>query len=365
MGLLRIILALAVVLTHSKTLWGYRITGGTVAVEMFFIISGFYMALILNKKYVGKGSYFLFFSNRLLRLFPMYWFILLLTVVFLFSTTNPLSDLYVQYSTEFTLTTSLYLIFSQLFILGQDLMFFFGFNPEQGNLYWMLDFSKSSPPGYSFLFLGQAWTLSLELMFYLIAPFIVRKNYTIICLFILCALGINLFSFYGLGLENDPWTYRFFPTELVFFLFGALSYHLYIYLHTQDYFKSKVQFQVSSFLFFLVVFHPFSKFLPIDRDVFNWFLYIVTFISLPFLFELTKNIKWDNKIGELSYPIYISHMLVISILILLFEDITSNDYYGLVAMFFTIILSVVLVKYIAEPIEAIRYKRTRRSLGNE
>jgi len=65
MGLLRIILAIAVLVAHSGNLFGLKLTGGTVAVEVFFIISGFYMTMILDKKYTGKGSYYLFLSNLL------------------------------------------------------------------------------------------------------------------------------------------------------------------------------------------------------------------------------------------------------------------------------------------------------------
>ena len=50
MGLLRFILAASVVLAHSGDFFGFKFTGGLIAVETFFIISGFYMALILDTK---------------------------------------------------------------------------------------------------------------------------------------------------------------------------------------------------------------------------------------------------------------------------------------------------------------------------
>ena len=80
MGALRLILALAVVLTHSGSLWGYQITGGSVAVQCFFIISGFYMALILNEKYVAPGDLRIFYVNRLARIFSLYWLFLALAL---------------------------------------------------------------------------------------------------------------------------------------------------------------------------------------------------------------------------------------------------------------------------------------------
>ena len=73
MGILRVILAIAVVISHSESFLGLKFTGGLVSVQIFFIISGFYMTMILDNKYVGKGSYRLFLSNRFLRLYPIYW----------------------------------------------------------------------------------------------------------------------------------------------------------------------------------------------------------------------------------------------------------------------------------------------------
>ena len=77
MGILRTILALAVVVYHSFKIFGLHMCGGQVAVESFYMISGFYMALILNEKYVGIGSYKKFILSRFYRIFPVYWVVLL------------------------------------------------------------------------------------------------------------------------------------------------------------------------------------------------------------------------------------------------------------------------------------------------
>ncbi|MCF8321913.1 MAG: acyltransferase family protein [Flavobacterium sp.] len=83
MGFLRFILAISVVLAHSSSIYGFGLVGGKTAVQAFYIISGFYMTLILNEKYIGNNnSYKLFITNRFLRLYPIYWIILLLTVLF-------------------------------------------------------------------------------------------------------------------------------------------------------------------------------------------------------------------------------------------------------------------------------------------
>src|SRR5262249_49614026 len=40
----------------------------------------------------------------------------------------------------------------------------------------------------------------------------------------------------------------------------------------------------------------------------------VMFLSLPFLFALSKDSKADNFIGEFSYPVYLVHHLIIMVL---------------------------------------------------
>lgn len=52
------------VIAHSSPIAGVGMVGGAVAVLIFLMIFGFYMALVLNEKYVGeKGSYGLFIGN--------------------------------------------------------------------------------------------------------------------------------------------------------------------------------------------------------------------------------------------------------------------------------------------------------------
>ena len=75
MGLLRVLLAVSVFMTHapqSGLTRGLRGFGGSNAVELFFLVSGFYIALILDKSYSTRMG---FYKNRVLRLFPIYYII--------------------------------------------------------------------------------------------------------------------------------------------------------------------------------------------------------------------------------------------------------------------------------------------------
>jgi peptidoglycan/LPS O-acetylase OafA/YrhL len=57
-----------------------RVPDGRAAVQMFYLISGFYMALILNEKYRRPTATGIFYSNRFLRLWPAVFIVNVLVV---------------------------------------------------------------------------------------------------------------------------------------------------------------------------------------------------------------------------------------------------------------------------------------------
>ena len=365
MGILRVILALFVVLDHFRSFSSFYFPGGEFAVKVFFIISGFYMTMILDKKYVGKGSYTLFLSNRFLRLFPIYWVVLGLTIgasfisYFVFNDWLRLTQ-YVVYHDIMNIKTLVFQGFTNIFLFGQDVVMFIGMDPEKGTMYFSGDFTKTYPQFHTFLFVPQAWTIGLELLFYLIAPFVVRRNIKVIVLLIAGSLIIRGFIYFNLGMQNDPWTYRFFPNELSLFLIGTISYHIYNYIYTNR--VNKIFNKIVVIIYFSVlIFYEYLPNFEFAMDIKSVLFYTLTGISIPSLFMLTKNSKIDNRIGDLSYPIYIVHMLVIWITSILIMKFDLHLHRGLIVVIFTIVASYVLIKYVSDPIEKIRQKRVKSS----
>jgi len=76
MGSIRLFLACAVLISHATAL-EISLLPGHAAVQVFFIISGFYMSFILSEKH--KTDAILFYTNRLFRLFPSYLLVLVLS----------------------------------------------------------------------------------------------------------------------------------------------------------------------------------------------------------------------------------------------------------------------------------------------
>lgn len=180
MGLLRLLLALSVVADHCGSVWNFDLVGGKMAVQSFYIISGFYMSLILNEKYVGENnSYKLFITNRFLRVYPIYWAVMLLTVLFVLTIAMISKTHFIpkfgNYLTVPNVFSFLYLILTNILIFGQDVVLFQGINPANGNLFFTNNFKITAPPLHSFLFVPQGWTLAIELMFYLVGALYCKK----------------------------------------------------------------------------------------------------------------------------------------------------------------------------------------------
>lgn len=364
MGILRLLLALSVVATHCGAIWKFNLVGGQVAVQSFYIISGFYMSLILNEKYIGQNnSYKLFISNRFLRLYPIYWVVLLGTLLACVAAAIlTKGHSYGKFDSYLLVKPNIlsfaYLAVTNIIIFGQDVVMFLGITPENGNLFFTSNFWNTKPPLHSFLFVPQAWTLGLELTFYLLAPYIVRRGHTFVAALIVLSFLLRLFIYNKLGLQNDPWTYRFFPTEIMFFLLGYVSYQ--IHLNVKNRIISKnTSLMMLAFMILFTVAYPFipdakAGWLPFTWKELCYFSSAV--LLIPFLFNFFKRNKLDYKIGELSYPVYISHMLVFSVCAgLPFAFLKSGTSIALL----TIMFSYLLNRFIASPLE--KYRQSRLS----
>lgn len=316
MGIIRLLLALAVVIAHSSPVLGFRWTqlcGGLVAVQLFYIISGFYMAMVLTDRYTGPGALQRFYTSRLLRLFPAYWIACIAAVVVfavLHATHNvlvPPFNWWTSHWTSVSWSSVGLLTFSNVFLVGQDWLMFAAVNPESGNLVRSMDLSGSMP-AHKFLVIPQCWTVALELTFYAIAPFLVRRRTVELVVFTGILLTIRQLCIFELGFEMDPWTYRFFPFELPLFIFGVLSFR-FMQVLTKSTVKSR---EVGSLVLISMAVCLFAwPYVPTSPS-FGAIppFYFIFALCIPVLFELTKNSKLDRYLGEMSYPIYLTHNFI-------------------------------------------------------
>ncbi len=360
-GVLRFILALAVVITHGGGFFDLSISPpAPVAVQAFFIISGFYMSLVLYGR--GKGKYHsikLFYSNRFFRLFPTYisFFALALLIHYwLFSQQYEngmffLVKNYIENFEHFNFFTKLSYIISNITMFGQDILHFTSINPETGQLFWVKTFSSYSLRTDNFMVLPQAWSLSLELMFYALAPFILKRRLWVLMVIFLLSIWLRVIL-YKAGYNKDPWSYRFFPLELAMFVLGAISHRLYNIIP----FKKTPKWLIYTIGFVpLLISFDYHYLPPIPvRYFFNTpqiIFYLSLFVCIPFLFYISKSIKWDRQIGELSYPIYLIHLMLIP----LFS--TNNSPSVIKIIIVSIVISILTVRFIDGPVDKWRQSK--------
>jgi len=347
MGLLRLLLAISVVSAHHQNHFIFYLVGGTVAVKTFYIISGFYMAMIINS-YKDNIS---FYKSRYLRLFPVYFFCVLIT--FFLGEGATLYNVKLFDNDQIPFLTNIFLLFTNIFIFFQDVVLFIGV--KGGDFFFTGNLHSSDLPLRYFLFIPQGWTLGLEISFYLIAPFIIKKRnikliISIIFLSLLLRIILNLFD-----LKGDPWTYRFFPSELALFLLGSLSY----------YFFSNLKIKVSKkiiYLFFILIslMTVCYSFITIPGRSIIYFILVAC--SLWFIFQKTKNNKIDKFLGELSYPVYCSHFVVLHFIfyrVSFLNDENLSFLNSLIIIFIVIVISEIIYFIIHIPIDKYRkiYKK--------
>ncbi|MES2906876.1 MAG: acyltransferase [Pseudomonadota bacterium] len=363
MGLFRFLLALAVVLNHTGGMSGYIIMSGITAVQVFFMISGFLIAFILSTKYdtASRAGAWLFFSNRALRIFIPYWTVWILTfaaVAIVFAVygwqLHPLAE-FMTYGGEMTPFTWAYVVFTNVLIVGQEVALWLSYHA--GQLVPVINADALSPAVYHFQAVPQAWSLSLELMFYMLAPLLNRRSNFVLLLIV---IGANLLRFivWQNGFHSSGWTYRFFPFEIGLFVAGMLSYRLYAYLKERGFITWQNSIAVTLAFWALALIYG-----SLDTDTtYKFIAFAVIAMLLPFLFSFSTHFKTDRWIGEMSYPVYLIHIVVMMLVQAFIQgfglSFSTNAYSWLIVMI-TIGLSVAYVYLIDVPLERWRQRRVR------
>ena len=314
MGLLRLLLALGVVTEHAGHTY---FIGSYTAVQIFFVISGFYMELIFSSgKYRNANQ---FYASRIARLFPVYWIALITGVVVAyaiyacFGTNSAITLLEGRLSELQSTNTPVYIwaIFSNVFLLLAD---FAWFMPNIDGIQHPTHLLVQPP----------VWTLALELYFYALCPMLTRAR----TFGVLALIGLSVSArvlCYQFGWDVNPYHARFFPFELTFFLSGMLAYRLYA---NEQFWITRVlrgRYGIGMGLVYLacvVYFYDIVKYLPAPSLYGGFQDYVHSMVmcalaipTIVALFSHTRTNKIDQQLGALSYPIYVIHYGFVSTLL--------------------------------------------------
>jgi peptidoglycan/LPS O-acetylase OafA/YrhL len=303
MGLVRLLLAIVVAAGHWQLLIlsqrgvglsSHAMLNAAHAVLFFYAISGYLITYTLSRNYersrVGVAH---FYANRFIRIFALYWPMVALVLI----TSEParLALWNAKWVDKFT----------GLFLFGVDWRWSFG---KPGGQY----ISSTLPS------LSQAWTLGAELTFYLLAPVLMWRRGLAVAL-LLGSLALRIVFIAVLKLEpQDLWIYTFFPSTILFFLMGhfaAKAGEYYPALATP-----RIGIALVALCFLDMAFVPEMAF----DDVRSWTAMLLFTAGLPGLFSATKRSVLLNWLGDLSYPVYLVHLLVITLFGKYLADFTTH-----------------------------------------
>ena len=334
-GYLRFILACFVLASHTGiSLQGFNI--GVFAVICFFMLAGYVVAELFDK-FFGRDRflYFEFYFERALRIFPQYFFVLILTIVF------------VSYSGFFEIDLSAVNILSSLIIL-----------PLNWNSF--LDFQTFIPP---------AWSLAIELKAYLLLPFVVYFQSLKV---VLALLSVIVFLFASLGFINTD-LYSLNTIFGTFFIF-VIGVSIYASTKKDDLDLFDIYFPPAIYLIMIllmIVLGVIYREMIFIANVMEVALAII--IGLPIIYFIANkniNLPYNGIFGDLSYGVFLSHFLVINVInhytgITFSYGINESNahispvFYVVSVFIFSVLVSLIALYLIERPIKKYRFHITK------
>ncbi len=322
------------------------------AVDIFFVLSGFYMSHIITaNKYPSLRN---FYYSRALRIFPTYYICLFVVVVVsalmwaITSKEAPLMEMARYITNTENSWMSLWVIFSNLFIVTSDFS-------------WFVKATDFNNHPIHLLVLPPVWSLSIELYFYLLAPFLIKKSNTYLINIILSILLLKMF-FLLLGFNSEEIELRFVLFQMIYFLIGVLSYRLYLYKEgfVARFCMGRVGFFYALFYIALAIFfYKLVNLFPLPnlygrKDMLHTYLMLILLIpAVISLFHHFKKTKVDTFLADIAFPIYLLHYGFIG----MYKSFKIPDFdFFCCVVISTIVVSLFVIKLATPLIEGRRIK---------
>jgi peptidoglycan/LPS O-acetylase OafA/YrhL len=282
LGTFRFILAWFVMLSHlpfSPFPIGYN--AGVSSVIMFYFISGYLMYFSFSKiEFHGLKKVFFFFLKRIFRLFPLYLIVLFLTILLI----------KIYYHSNFIPLLNQDLTLKKIFLNSIMILNNYVFPPFQ--IHSLLPHPLIPP----------TWSLSTEWHFYLLVPlffYLLCNNKKMYYLIFVLSLIFELYAFSKAmpNFNSDNFGYRY--------IFGVLWIFLAGFLFAKEGYSKFLK----SIYFMVIIYFLFFNFYFSNHAYVKEITFAVFF--LPFV-NIIKNLnfKYDYFLGQLSYPIFISHFFI-------------------------------------------------------
>jgi peptidoglycan/LPS O-acetylase OafA/YrhL len=301
----------------------------------------------------------LFYTNRVLRLWPPILVISLLVItkfvlideVILFGLHYDLKEFFAVLRALDGLALS-YLVFSNLFVFGQDLLWFVRIDPAGGVTYAPL--GRDGYNGASFSLNHVLFTVAIEAAFYLISPFLLRRS-VIWALTLAILGGLYHVLIWLAGLEWTVWGYHFFLSAAYFYFLGACAYYLYAFIRVRDATplrrRHAPMLEPGLYLGALLLALLAWAFVPRPSMT----MALVLAMVIPPLFIRTGRSVVDRFVGELSFGIYLTHYPIYLLLAQHLEPRLT----GALTAGLAILAAIILYLLVDRPLDRWRQARAR------
>lgn len=313
LGSLRFFLALFVVVAHLTGGVQFFSHWGGFAVFGFYIISGYLITLILNETYHFRLSKFSL--NRFLRLFPIYYIVAAITILTITISSNA-SDFHPAWKIQTR----------WIDIIGNGLIIPFEFYNA------------------SFRIVPPTWSVAVELINYLILWAMGARSRALAFLLFLIALTYHLASY----LSGAGWGQRYSPfyAALLPFSVGAMIYFFRNSASTLGQ-RSIIYLSRFSCAIWLGNLMLCGFMGGLNHRLFELFFYINLISLAIFIYTNTPSSsdtpssQWDKRLGDLAYPVFLTHWVVGFVIGQVFLD---GQQRGLV-LFSVSLLPIIAVSY--------------------
>lgn len=307
---------------------------GNIAVAGFFIISGYLVSEIFDKKYKTENyiDFLHFTTSRYARIFPLY-----LIVLFTYTA--------IQFFIHHLIDKSFATPSLKNIILNATLL-----------PYGIYDYFNINSPLFTHNIIGPAWTLCLDLVFYPLGFILLKEKKFLWATFLMLATfyaGFYIFKSDDLGTNNcNPWGnwwhhsfYTLIEPNMLCFVSGMLAN---IYLKNKK--IPKYIWYLSMISLFYVCYFP-----ALPHYIGYFGAYAIGILSLMAIIGFAGNngrSKYENELSNFTYSIYLVHIPTITLLSFFAHRFTIPS----------LCISIMLAYVISKYLEGRVIERKRRAL---
>ena len=329
-GIFRFVLAVNVVIYHLLGVPSI----GPYAVYSFFVLSGFLMTMIMQETYgyslKGTKSYAI---NRFLRLYPVYWALLAITI-------------------------------GIIWVVGKDFSLAFHPTMQIPNSFssWIANFfmvyPNFEPVLYPVRLAPATWALTIELAFYLAIGLGISKSKQLTTIWFLLSLSWVLWTNFSMsqwGIGYGDIIVASLPFSL-----GALVYH---YKPIVNDIINKVgivpilaMFTIN-ILIVVVTHYVWSEKFWFFNAIGTWINLVLSGLMTILLLEHGRKYlakRTDRFLGDLSYPVYLFHWSGASLASWIISSNDNRVWVFCLGLSLTILVSILVNKVVNDNIEKLR-----------